>query len=220
MAGPDVSSSLIWGDNEQSSHCALVGEDQLWHSELCSKKYKVHCSDKNQTFSSPSKKTWYEGLSYCLSEKVNISVVSMANSNNFRSPGWIGLHRQAEHKWVWVGNSSSLYTNWAAGEPITKDCGSLKKSNGRLYSYECSTELSFVCYDDNVVVVNENKTWEQALRHCGNITPQCFNSNCTSGYTILTLGGLQDYDYVRDLLNKATTDEVRGCVNIFVSSPK
>ncbi|KAI4810736.1 hypothetical protein KUCAC02_013668 [Chaenocephalus aceratus] len=78
----------------------------------------------------------------------------------------IGLHRKAGETWSWIGDQQSDFRNWAQGEPFYADCGSFDPVNQKFHSKACSTELPFLCYDDNLVVVNENKTWEDALKHC------------------------------------------------------
>lgn len=68
----------------------------------------------------------------------------------------------------------------------------------------------FVCFSDNLVVVNENKTWEEALMHCSTMTKPCGDSNniCTYNYQLLNLQYLDEYSYVRSRMSTATTDEV------------
>ncbi|CAB1420308.1 unnamed protein product [Pleuronectes platessa] len=74
----------------------------------------------------------------------------------------------------------------------------------------CSEELQPVCYDDNLVLVKKNKTWEQALQHCKAMTTPCADSpeSCVYTYKVLSLHNRRDYDYVRERIYRATTDEV------------
>lgn len=97
-----------------------------------------------------------------------------------------------------------MSVNFAPGQSLTADCGSLDASPGGWVGYACSEEFSSICSHDNLVVVNENKTWEDALIHCREMKASC--AGCT--YNLLSLTDVSQYNYVRDRIYRATTDEV------------
>uniref|UniRef100_A0A4W5RED9 C-type lectin domain-containing protein n=1 Tax=Hucho hucho TaxID=62062 RepID=A0A4W5RED9_9TELE len=45
-----------------------------------------------------------------------------------------------------------------------QDCVSLWKNE--MNDYQCTEQYPILCFDLNVVLVKENKTWEEALEHC------------------------------------------------------
>jgi len=64
------------------------------------------------------------------------------------------------------GDDVAQEVNWNAIDLVGGNCGSFSPMTGELYQSECVAKYRFFCYDDNLVVVNENKTWEDALSHC------------------------------------------------------
>ncbi|KAG7475397.1 hypothetical protein JOB18_030673 [Solea senegalensis] len=176
----------------------------MWHSVQCSTTSKVYCSVNDNIQNHGGKMNWYSASRYCRKRNSNLSTITTTNKHEINSYGWIGLYRQAENHWTWIGNMSSMYRNWAPGEPLTKDCGSVDR-DFKWHSNECSKNMSFVCYDDKLVVVNENKTWEEALTHCKGIKAKCESPKCRLLYNS---GRLYNSSYIRERIHKATTDEV------------
>lgn len=103
---------------------------------------------------------------------------------------------------------TSDYRNWAPGQPLTSDCGSFDPVTGQWYIKQCPQKLQFVCYDDSLVVVKKNKTWEEALRYCRSMRATCTASQEECVYNLLSLTYMIEYNYVRERIYKATTDEV------------
>ncbi|MEQ2245558.1 hypothetical protein ILYODFUR_029152 [Ilyodon furcidens] len=65
----------------------------------------------------------------------------------------------------------------------------------------CDTLHSYMCYDETLVLVKENKTWEEALEHCRTLTE-------VNSYDLVTLITPDDHNYARERAQHATTDEV------------
>lgn len=66
----------------------------------------------------------------------------------------------------------------------------------------CSIRLPFVCMNDNLILVKENKTWEEALEHCRNlIAPYYYH------YELVSVQP-SDHDYVTSRVIDAETEEV------------
>ncbi|XP_071219346.1 C-type mannose receptor 2-like [Salvelinus alpinus] len=80
---------------------------------------------------------------------------------------WIGLHK-FPGVWRKSDQSVSPFQNWKKGEPQLHGefCGEVNFPSGEWNSQGCTTELPFICYDDELVLVSENKTWSEALWHC------------------------------------------------------
>ncbi|GLD74883.1 macrophage mannose receptor 1-like protein [Lates japonicus] len=202
VSGDDLSHSSDWADKHPKSHCAVIGDDQMWHSTHCSKRNYVYCSEGDHISYHKIDLTWYGASQYCQDMNGNLATITKTNTNYFESSGWIGLYRQAGHTWSWIGDLSSNYSDWAPGEPVTEDCGLFDPVTEEWYSKACSEELHPLCFKDKLVVVNENKTWEEALSYCRNMTTSDFNYDILSPH-------YSDYSYLRErIYSRATTDEV------------
>ncbi|KAK5862661.1 hypothetical protein PBY51_018031 [Eleginops maclovinus] len=212
LSGEDLSQSVFWADGQQSSHCAHVDTDFKWHSVRCSSKRKFSCTEENAIKHHQNSVDWYTASDSCR-EKKNYSylaTITMDNTKKLKAGDWIGLYRKAGETWSWIGDQQTDYRNWAQGEPSYADCGSFDPVNQKYHSKACSEEFPFLCFDDNLVVVNENKTWEDALKHCREMQSPCENetSPCIYKHDLLSLELLYEYKYVRDRIYRATTDEV------------
>ncbi|XP_039651024.1 uncharacterized protein LOC120555903 [Perca fluviatilis] len=90
--------------------------------------------------------------------------------------------------WNWSDGDQSSYRKWS---PINNQPDNyLGKENcvvtgsSSWYDIFCTDQHAFLCYD-NLILVKENKTWEEALEHCRNL------DNTSSGNTY----DLPDMDY-------------------------
>ncbi|XP_041844457.1 uncharacterized protein LOC121642055 [Melanotaenia boesemani] len=168
----------------------------------------------------PGKKLdWTNARLYCQSNYVDLITWDIVGTDQLStwlkgqsSFFWIGLHRDNETAsvWKWInvktgeglsGDYVSQDSNWGDLK-LTGDCGSFQPTTGKWNSKTCSAEFKFICYDDNLVVVTENKTWEDALNHCREMTTSSYQ------YDLLSVTSPLDYSYVRDKIYRATTDEV------------
>ncbi|KAF7646330.1 hypothetical protein LDENG_00189800 [Lucifuga dentata] len=95
-------------------------------------------------------------------------------------------------------------------------------SKNKLMSAEsCSTKLPFVCFKDNLVLVKENKTWEEALEHCRAMKrfkykKYDYHNNYYDynyfyyyfRYDLVSVQPGDDHHYMTSRIQEATTDEV------------
>ncbi|TDH17435.1 hypothetical protein EPR50_G00008210 [Perca flavescens] len=69
----------------------------------------------------------------------------------------------------------------------------------------CSARFPFVCFGDNLVLVKENKTWEEALEHCRALSS---TSQSNLRYELVSVQPGEDQHYVMNRVMEADTDEV------------
>lgn len=182
----------------------------MWHIIECSKKNHFYCSEGDETKHHTSLNSWDEALHYCQAINGDLATITTTDAGDIKKNGWIGLYRVGGETWSWIGGVPSEYRNWAPGEPLTLDCASFDPATQTCHSHVCSEKLSTICYSDNLVVVNENKTWEDAFKYCKNLHTPCYDISgpCIYQYCLLTLDDMSNNNYVREKISKATTDEV------------
>ncbi len=155
--------------------------------------------------------SWYNASDYCREINSDLATITQTttDTNQHKESGWIGLQRVGGETWRWIGPTSE-YRNWAPGEPLTADCAAFDTVTQKFHSNACSAKLLSICSDDNLILVKENKTWEEAMMHCQSMTSTCFHPSgpCMYTHNLLSLDNLSNFNYVRDRIYRATTHEV------------
>jgi hypothetical protein len=72
-----------------------------------------------------------------------------------------------------------------------------------LISEDCSNGKNFYCADQNLVLISEEKTWEEALQHCRDLPLSC--GMC---HDLATLETHDDHVFAKGEAKTAATDEV------------
>ncbi|XP_076145743.1 C-type mannose receptor 2-like [Alosa pseudoharengus] len=119
------------------------------------------------------KKKWADAQRYCREKHTDLaSVRNQAENDQIEevrgrvNGAWIGLFRDT---WEWSDGSNSSFRHWNTGEP-SYDGGADKCTeitpSGQWYDAPCSRSQNFICYEDILVLVHENKTWREALQYC------------------------------------------------------
>nr|XP_055033519.1 putative C-type lectin domain family 20 member A [Misgurnus anguillicaudatus] len=119
--------------------------------------------------------TWREAQSYCRVYYVDMfsvdrqeEITALAVSGSY-SDSWVGLQLISPKIWQWSDGGDKSFLKWAGGEPnerVTDVCAVVK--NGELFDRKCTDSNPFLCYkwDTELIVVKENKSWEDALQYC------------------------------------------------------
>ncbi|XP_041799279.1 dromaiocalcin-1-like [Chelmon rostratus] len=69
----------------------------------------------------------------------------------------------------------------------------------------CSARFPFICIRDNLVLVKENKTWEEALHHCRTLK---FSHQPGVHYELVSVKPGEDHDYVMNKVKEANSEKV------------
>ncbi|KAK2862937.1 hypothetical protein Q5P01_002470 [Channa striata] len=168
-------------DNPFPQNCAIINKDLAWIDESCNKEHYFLCYNENRTSNNKvycikEQKTWPEAQNYCRVNHTDLvsGLDQLHVCDGCDQPGsyvWIGLFRDT---WRWSDGSSFSFRYWESLSDNNMVDGQSKKTcattvlnrAGRWSFDNCSNEKPFICYDDKVILINENKTWVEALNYC------------------------------------------------------
>ncbi|XP_031148458.1 lymphocyte antigen 75-like [Sander lucioperca] len=166
-------------------------------------------------YSFPS--SWKEAQAFCRRQNLDLVTISSEKENlNFVSgQGWIGLYREnSTSKWKWSRRDEIAdFTSWEINEPKDgEDCAFKYSKVQQWESDHCEISHSVMCNNETLVLVKENKTWEQALKHCRTLEAVDSSQPATVyqnyRYDLATLLTSDDHVYAREKAQDATTNEV------------
>ncbi|XP_073319973.1 macrophage mannose receptor 1-like [Pagrus major] len=207
----------LWAENEpgDSESCAVVSShNKRFYGTKCDASYFFICHEEKPNHFEhkfvPQSKTWSEAREYCKNHFDDLATFeSRSGLEAFVTgrdyPVWIGLYRDGgTFKW---STGVSEYLNWASNEPGNNgDCVSISSADEKKMAVQdCSARFPFVCFRDNLVLVKENKTWEEALEHCRGLEP---SSGSNPRYELLSVQPGDDHKYVMDKVRVAVTEKV------------
>ncbi|KAK9524925.1 hypothetical protein VZT92_017282 [Zoarces viviparus] len=134
-------------------------------------------------------KTWDEARTYCRDKYTDLAKVfdmtdmkRVNDSAGNQGGAWIGLHNQSNvnRTWLWSlpgvefndsetewddGTNNAGYNKEPNDVNYPENCVTMK-NNHKWFDVSCTNRHRFICYDDEVILIKENKTWEQALTYC------------------------------------------------------
>ncbi|XP_037835849.1 uncharacterized protein LOC119617721 [Kryptolebias marmoratus] len=179
------------------------------HGKGCENYFFFICGNNelngvNYTFI-PKTKTWSDAQDYCKNTHDFLAIFQSSDLSDVIHeqdfPVWIGLRREGG-SWNWRTGSSG-YANWTLGEPSENaDCVSILSKTKRMATQSCDSRFPFVCTWENVFLVKENKSWEEALKHCQGLTFSNLH------FDLLSIEPGQEHVYVWNKITEADTQEV------------
>ncbi|KAA0721413.1 Adhesion G protein-coupled receptor L2 [Triplophysa tibetana] len=120
-----------------------------------------------------SARTWREAQSFCRQYQTDLTSVRNQTDNQLiyniindtDTSVWIGLFRDS---WEWSDNTDSAFRYWMTGEPInSEDCTMTDMNNeGKWHDVSCSDSYTFVCHEDELILIHKNLSWTEAVRYC------------------------------------------------------
>ncbi|KAK7912616.1 hypothetical protein WMY93_012827 [Mugilogobius chulae] len=103
-------------------------------------------------------------------------------------------------------SGTGLKVSSAPVAPAADSCVVVSSQTKTMSLQSCSEAFPFLCYKHNLVLVQEELSWEQALEACGNIKPF---SNYSSTFRILNVKP-SELQYVQSHAHKASTSKACG----------
>ncbi|KAK2861761.1 hypothetical protein Q5P01_001294 [Channa striata] len=107
---------------------------------------------------------------YCRDYFTDLSSINSQEENDDLSatvPVWIGLYKDANDTWSWSGGKAASFFNWSERNYTSEDNRCVVDSSEGWQKTNCEhVAPGFYCFKSNLVLVKENKTWEQAMEWC------------------------------------------------------
>ncbi|CAI5674191.1 lymphocyte antigen 75-like [Oreochromis niloticus] len=165
-------------------------------------------------YNDPYKRNWASAQEFCREHHTDLVQIRNAEESEvFEFSGWIGLYREdASSPWKWSrGGEIAIFTMWDHNEP-DQNGNCVYTNNGKWGNKNCDDNRAFLCYDEKLILVKENKTWEEALEHCRSLdamdTDDPPSSYWNHSYDLASLITPDDHTAGQKSAQEATTDEV------------
>ncbi|XP_057193280.1 C-type mannose receptor 2-like isoform X2 [Triplophysa rosa] len=123
-----------------------------------------------------SSKTWRDAQRFCRQHHTDLIKVRNQTDNQLihniindpQRSVWIGLFRDS---WEWSDHTDSTFRYWKSGQPDNyggyEDCTAVDMNNeGKWHDVSCSDSNTFVCHEDELILIQENLSWTEAVTYC------------------------------------------------------
>ncbi|XP_016522170.1 macrophage mannose receptor 1-like [Poecilia formosa] len=199
------------GNQGKHENCGSVYQNLKWLDQGCHWPEYFLCYEEADTFCKyrliKEKKSWQEAQSYCREKHTDLisgtkqlqdeEVKKLMNSSD--SKAYTGLFRDT---WRWSDGSSFSFRHWHDdynnSESVSGQCAmTVFDDGGRWKNENCDERKPFICYDDKVILIKENKTWEDALTYCRD-----------HHHDLVTITNMEDQIWIQEKVKNASTDYV------------
>ncbi|XP_067379191.1 macrophage mannose receptor 1-like [Channa argus] len=159
-------------------NCALMNYNK-WSDFPCTAPNKFICyNETNQSNTTchviSDTMTWPQAQNYCRVNHTDLisgldQLDHCAESGSYM---WIGLFRDT---WMWSDGNSFSFRYWESlstedmvhGQRDDKKCATTVLNRAGKWSLDdCNNKKPFICFSDKVILVQQNKTWVEALNYC------------------------------------------------------
>lgn len=122
-------------------------------------------------------KTWSEARKYCRNLYTDLSSIhSQEEDEELKNivikdkfiGAWIGLYKDASDTWKWSGGGNASNLKWAPwkSKSVAKGEICVARDERGWSKLACDSTKRFYCFESQLVLGKEKKTWEEALDHC------------------------------------------------------
>ncbi|XP_056603681.1 C-type mannose receptor 2-like [Triplophysa dalaica] len=160
-----------------TNNCAVMRNGK-WRQQKCDDKLGFICyNDSSKSYIiNTSTTTWSEAQSFC--RQYHTDLISVRNQtdnqlihniiNDPHTSVWIGLFNDS---WEWSDNTDSAFRYWDSGQPNnyanSEDCTvTHMNKEGKWHDVSCSDSYTFVCHEDELILIQKNLSWTEAVRYC------------------------------------------------------
>ncbi|XP_065146135.1 C-type mannose receptor 2-like [Paramisgurnus dabryanus] len=161
-------------DTNGPGHCVYM-RDGSWRHQDCIVTMRFICYNESSKgfIIDDSSVSWRDAQSFCRQHHTDLTSVrnqtenqqiqKIMNDTNI-SEVWIGLFSDS---WEWSDKSESGFRNWRFDEPnnpFTENCTEINPTlQGQWNNLACSDSRTFVCHEDNLILIQMNLSWSEAL---------------------------------------------------------
>ncbi|XP_065146074.1 C-type mannose receptor 2-like [Paramisgurnus dabryanus] len=166
------------GDSNGSDNCVYM-RDGSWHHQDCKVNMRFICYNESSKgfVIETSNKIWREAQRFCRQHHTDLTSVrnqidnqqiqKIMNDTNI-SQVWIGLFSDS---FEWSDESESGFRNWGSDQPDNRGgseyCTAVSVTDqDKWHDVPCSFSYTFVCHEDNLILIQMNLSWSEALRYC------------------------------------------------------
>ncbi|XP_056604827.1 secretory phospholipase A2 receptor-like [Triplophysa dalaica] len=157
--------------------CAVM-RNGTWRQQDCNVPSQFICyNDSSKAYIIHTfNKTWREAQSFCRQYHTDLITVRNQTDNQLihniindpQTSVWIGLFRDS---WEWSDNTDSAFRYWDSGQPDnsggSEDCTEVRMNyQGQWNDGRCSESNTFVCHEDELILIQKNLSWTEAVRYC------------------------------------------------------
>ncbi|XP_071399906.1 lymphocyte antigen 75-like [Centroberyx affinis] len=168
------------------------------------------------------KSSWTKAQHYCRKYYTDLATIRNQDEtgallNLIKNGGWIGLYRKTpKSDWSWSGGEAADVTQWEVENNDTgRNCVFNFNEKGKLWrAKNCMTAQPFFCHDEEMFLVKEKRSWEEALEHCRSTAatvirgPPYVRPRRSRLYDLASLASGWDRHRAQDLIQEALTDQI------------
>ncbi|XP_073726246.1 C-type mannose receptor 2-like [Misgurnus anguillicaudatus] len=162
------------GDSNGPDHCVYM-RDGSWYHQDCNMKTGFICYNESSKgfIIDDSSVSWRDAQIFCRQHHTDLisvrnqienqQIQKIMNDKNI-SEVWIGLFSDS---WEWSDKSESGFRYWDPNEPNNPETEKCAVVSGVTWNnVACSDSNTFVCHEDNLILIQMNLSWSEALRYC------------------------------------------------------
>nr|XP_055045994.1 C-type mannose receptor 2-like [Misgurnus anguillicaudatus] len=166
------------GDSNGPGHCVYM-KDGSWHHQDCKVNMRFICYNESSKgfIINDSSVSWRDAQIFCRQHHTDLisvrnqieneQIQKIMNDKNI-SEVWIGLFSDS---WEWSDEIESGFRYWRSDQPDNRggseDCTAARMTDqSQWHDVGCSESHSFVCHEDNLILIQMNLSWSEALRYC------------------------------------------------------
>ncbi|XP_069015005.1 C-type mannose receptor 2-like [Embiotoca jacksoni] len=165
-------------DHDQNENCGAIQTYLNWTDVYCQTESKFLCYDESSSTTKfhliEDHMTWFKAQRYCREKHTDlVSGVNQLQEAELQTKaakgGTFMLFGLFRDTWKWSDGSGFSFRDW--DERFNDNDGecamiNFKDNNHFWKNCDCADKKTFFCHDDKVILIKENKTWEDALYYC------------------------------------------------------